>query len=194
MSLALKPICDLLSTMLPHPPWLSPGSRRSRRASPRKLNATTARKIPAAGTATTWGATRRYARPAPSMAPSSGEGGWAPSPRKLRLAPMSMFWAEKTADCTVRVGTQEGKMCRPTRAGAGRPETEPQVRPHRIVRRQPGRPPGAYQQEDEKPDPEGRPGAPAHPGGDPPPPTGGDARPPERPGAHRSRMRGSMSA
>ena len=77
--------------------------------------------MPTAGTATTWGATLRYWRPAPSIAPNSGDGGWAPSPRKLRLAPMSMFWAQKMAACTVRVGTQAGRMWRVRMPSSGRP-------------------------------------------------------------------------
>ena len=77
--------------------------------------------MPTAGTATTWGATLRYWRPAPSIAPNSGDGGWAPSPRKLRLAPMSMFWAQKMAACTTRIGTQAGRTWRVRIPNSGRP-------------------------------------------------------------------------
>src|SRR6185437_374596 len=62
------------------------GSRRSRRPSPRRLNATALKRIAAPGNVTTHQYVWKKLRPSFTIRPHSGVGSWAPRPRKESAA------------------------------------------------------------------------------------------------------------
>src|SRR5438552_7577444 len=77
------------------------GSRKSRSASPIKLNDSTASMTASAGNNTRWGASNKCARPSLSIDPQLAVGGGTPSPRKLIVASARIAPAMPIAACTI---------------------------------------------------------------------------------------------
>src|ERR1017187_319108 len=88
------------------------GSRKSRSASPMKLNESTASMTASAGTITRCGESNRCERPSFSMEPQLAAGGGTPSPRKLSVASASTAPAIPMAACTISGWTMLGRMWR----------------------------------------------------------------------------------
>src|SRR5439155_25049814 len=90
------------------------GSSASRRPSPRRLKASTVKKIARLGKSATCGEVIMSARASLSIAPHSGVGGWAPMPINDRLAAVIIDVPIRSEKYTTTAAIVPGKMCRIT--------------------------------------------------------------------------------
>src|SRR5699024_3771696 len=87
------------------------GSNAARNPSPNKLNPSTTKKIAMPGKAMTHGAVWSAERPSLNIAPHSGVGGCAPSPKKLNPAASKIAVPIPSVAWTMIGATQFGKTC-----------------------------------------------------------------------------------